>query len=130
MGIRILQRIAIIWKKSFALIEIAIHVLQNKVIISVWALFVILLCDLMVFFRWMDGTFLELDGESMEAEIDEFYREMYKLFRLFQQKQKKAPTEKKRTVRHKGVMGNPTLTMCSSVLDQIKEFKVRKLEEY
>lgn len=129
MGIRILQRIAIIWKKSFALIEIAIHVLQNKVIISVWALlfcFVIL----WVFFRWMDGTFLELDGESMEAEIDEFYREMYKLLRLFQQKQKKAPTEKKRTVRHKGVMGNPTLTMCSSVLDQIKEFKVRKLEEY
>ncbi|KAF4799422.1 Dynein heavy chain 7, axonemal [Turdus rufiventris] len=73
--------------------------------------------------RWMDGTFLELDGESMEAEIDEFYREMYKLLRLFQQKQKKAPMEKKRTVRHKGVMGNPTLTMCSSVLDQIKEFK-------
>lgn len=79
----------------------------------------------MFFFRWMDGTFLELDGESMEAEIDEFYREMYKLLRLFQQKQKKAPT-----VRHKGVMGNPTLTMCSSVLDQIKEFKVRKPEEY
>uniref|UniRef100_A0A803VKC7 Dynein axonemal heavy chain 12 n=1 Tax=Ficedula albicollis TaxID=59894 RepID=A0A803VKC7_FICAL len=43
----------------------------------------------MFFVRWMDGTFLELDGESMEAEVDEFYREMYKLLRLFQQKQKK-----------------------------------------
>ncbi|OWK63542.1 Dynein heavy chain 7, axonemal [Lonchura striata] len=73
--------------------------------------------------RWMDGTFLELDGESMEAEIDEFYREMYKLLRLFQQKQKKAAMEKKKPVRHKAVTGNPTLTMCSSVLDQIKEFK-------
>uniref|UniRef100_U3K1D6 Dynein axonemal heavy chain 12 n=1 Tax=Ficedula albicollis TaxID=59894 RepID=U3K1D6_FICAL len=72
--------------------------------------------------RWMDGTFLELDGESMEAEVDEFYREMYKLLRLFQQKQKKALTEK-RPARHKAVTGNPTLTMCSSVLDQIKEFK-------
>uniref|UniRef100_A0A8C9MJV2 Dynein axonemal heavy chain 12 n=1 Tax=Serinus canaria TaxID=9135 RepID=A0A8C9MJV2_SERCA len=46
--------------------------------------------------RWMDGTFLELDGESMETEIDEFYREMYKLLRLFQQKQKKAAAEKKK----------------------------------
>uniref|UniRef100_A0A803V3Y9 Dynein axonemal heavy chain 12 n=1 Tax=Ficedula albicollis TaxID=59894 RepID=A0A803V3Y9_FICAL len=49
----------------------------------------------MFFVRWMDGTFLELDGESMEAEVDEFYREMYKLLRLFQQKQKKALTEKR-----------------------------------
>uniref|UniRef100_A0A803V8V9 Dynein axonemal heavy chain 12 n=1 Tax=Ficedula albicollis TaxID=59894 RepID=A0A803V8V9_FICAL len=54
----------------------------------------------MFFVRWMDGTFLELDGESMEAEVDEFYREMYKLLRLFQQKQKKALTEK-RPARHK-----------------------------
>ncbi|XP_039551458.1 dynein heavy chain 12, axonemal [Passer montanus] len=71
--------------------------------------------------RWMDGTFLELDGESMESEIDEFYREMYKLLRLFQQKLKKAATEKKKAVRTG--RDNPTLTMCSSVLDQIKEFK-------
>ncbi|XP_074405907.1 dynein axonemal heavy chain 12 [Zonotrichia albicollis] len=73
--------------------------------------------------RWMDGNFLELNGESMEIEVDEFYREMYKLFRLFQQKQKKAATEKKKAARYTGLMGNPTLTMCSSVLEQIKEFK-------
>lgn len=93
------------------------------------ATLVILFCNLMFFLRWMDGTFLELNGETMEAEIDEFYREMYKLLRLFQQKQKKGPGEKKK-MRHKAVKGNPTLTMCSSVLDQIKEFKVRKCEGY
>uniref|UniRef100_A0A8C0VU60 Dynein axonemal heavy chain 12 n=1 Tax=Cyanistes caeruleus TaxID=156563 RepID=A0A8C0VU60_CYACU len=60
--------------------------------------------------RWMDGTFLELNGEIMEVEIDEFYREMYKMLRLFQQKQKK-DLDKKKTVRHKGVRGNPTLTI-------------------
>uniref|UniRef100_A0A8C3E132 Dynein axonemal heavy chain 12 n=1 Tax=Corvus moneduloides TaxID=1196302 RepID=A0A8C3E132_CORMO len=49
----------------------------------------------------MDGTFLELDGESMEAEMDEFYREMYKLLRLFQQKQKKAASDKKKMLRRK-----------------------------
>uniref|UniRef100_A0A8C3DV64 Dynein axonemal heavy chain 12 n=1 Tax=Corvus moneduloides TaxID=1196302 RepID=A0A8C3DV64_CORMO len=61
--------------------------------------------------RWMDGTFLELDGESMEAEMDEFYREMYKLLRLFQQKQKKAASDKKKMLRRKAVKGNPTLTI-------------------
>uniref|UniRef100_A0A8D2QK81 Dynein axonemal heavy chain 12 n=1 Tax=Zonotrichia albicollis TaxID=44394 RepID=A0A8D2QK81_ZONAL len=61
--------------------------------------------------RWMDGNFLELNGESMEIEVDEFYREMYKLFRLFQQKQKKAATEKKKAARYTGLMGNPTLTI-------------------
>lgn len=78
----------------------------------------------------MDGTLLELNGESMEAEIDEFYREMYKLLRVFQQKQKKASPDKKKPVRPKAVRGNATITMCSSVVDQIKEFKVRKREGY
>uniref|UniRef100_A0A8C5TGG8 Dynein axonemal heavy chain 12 n=1 Tax=Malurus cyaneus samueli TaxID=2593467 RepID=A0A8C5TGG8_9PASS len=74
--------------------------------------------------RWMDGTFLELNGESMEVEVDEFYREMYKLLRFFQQKQKRAPQDRKKPARRKvGVKGNPTITMCSSVVDQIKDFK-------
>ncbi|XP_069721684.1 dynein axonemal heavy chain 12 [Phaenicophaeus curvirostris] len=81
--------------------------------------------------RWMDGTFLELDGESMEAEIDEFFREMYKLSRLFQQKQKKIQQEgekpsQQRTVEKKAeeeTKANTTFTMCSSVLQQIKDFK-------
>ncbi|NXE11184.1 DYH7 protein, partial [Lophotis ruficrista] len=81
--------------------------------------------------RWMDGTFLELCGETMEAEVDDFFREMYKMSRLFQQKQKKAGQEWKkasqpRTVEEKieeAAKANPTLKMCSSVLEQIKDFK-------
>ncbi|NWI88768.1 DYH7 protein, partial [Pitta sordida] len=72
--------------------------------------------------RWMDGVFLELNGESMEAELDEFYREMYKLSRLLRQKQKKVQQDRKKTPRDKP-KGNPTLTMCSAVLEQIKDFK-------
>ncbi|NXF75625.1 DYH7 protein, partial [Sclerurus mexicanus] len=79
--------------------------------------------------RWMDGTFLELNGESMEAELDEFYRELYKVSRLFQQK-KKMPQDRKKTPQPKEevktvkpVKANPTLAMCSSVLGQIQGFK-------
>ncbi|NWU76504.1 DYH7 protein, partial [Onychorhynchus coronatus] len=79
--------------------------------------------------RWMDGTFLELNGESMEAELDEFYRELYKVTKLFQQR-KKMPQDRKKTPRPKeeaktvkAVKGNTTLTMCSSVLEQVKDFK-------
>uniref|UniRef100_A0A663MBB4 Dynein axonemal heavy chain 12 n=1 Tax=Athene cunicularia TaxID=194338 RepID=A0A663MBB4_ATHCN len=61
------------------------------------------------FFRWMDGTFLELDGESMEAEVDEFYREIYKVSRIFQQKQKKIQQELKKTPQHKTNI--PTVTI-------------------
>ncbi|XP_010136445.1 PREDICTED: dynein heavy chain 12, axonemal-like, partial [Buceros rhinoceros silvestris] len=80
--------------------------------------------------RWMDGTLLELNSESIEAETDEFYREMYKVSRLFQQKQKKIQEEQKKALQHETAEekaeeteANPTLTMCSSVLEQIKDFK-------
>ncbi|XP_032050232.1 dynein heavy chain 12, axonemal [Aythya fuligula] len=80
--------------------------------------------------RWMDGAFLELNGEVMEAEIDDFSREIYKMSKLFQEKQKKIQQELKktqhRTVEEKKgeeIKANPTLTMCSSVLEQIKGFK-------
>ncbi|XP_009991828.1 PREDICTED: dynein heavy chain 12, axonemal [Chaetura pelagica] len=39
--------------------------------------------------RWMDEVCSEQDVESMEAEVEEFYSEMDKALRLFQQKQKK-----------------------------------------
>lgn len=81
----------------------------------------------------MDGAFLELNGESMEAEVDDFSREIYKMSKLFQQKQKKIQQELKKTSQHRTVeekkgeeiKANPTLTMCSSVLEQIKDFKVK-----
>ncbi|XP_054243607.1 dynein axonemal heavy chain 12 [Indicator indicator] len=81
--------------------------------------------------RWMDGTFLELNGESVEAETDEFLREIIKFSRLFQQRQKKIQQEQKKTPQRKTLgekteeetKANPTLSMCSSVLEHIKDFK-------
>uniref|UniRef100_A0A8C3KWS1 Dynein axonemal heavy chain 12 n=1 Tax=Calidris pygmaea TaxID=425635 RepID=A0A8C3KWS1_9CHAR len=68
--------------------------------------------------RWMDGTFLELNGESMEAEVDEFFREIYKASRLFQQKKKKIQQELKKTTQHRTAEEkaeeetNPTVTIA------------------
>ncbi|XP_030314514.1 dynein heavy chain 12, axonemal [Calypte anna] len=81
--------------------------------------------------RWMDGAFLELNGESMEAEVDEFFREIYKASKAFPQKQKKMHQESKKAPKSKtagekpeeDTKANPTVKMCSLVLEQIKEFK-------
>lgn len=69
----------------------------------------------------------------MEAELDEFSREIYKMSKLFQQKQKKIQQELKKTLhrtaeekREEEIKTNPTLTMCSSVLEQMKDFKVKE----
>uniref|UniRef100_A0A3B4UUS5 Dynein axonemal heavy chain 12 n=1 Tax=Seriola dumerili TaxID=41447 RepID=A0A3B4UUS5_SERDU len=43
--------------------------------------------------RWMDGCFQDLDGESMEVKVDEFFREIFKMLKFFQQKQNKAEQE-------------------------------------
>ena len=81
----------------------------------------------------MDGSFLELNGEGMEMEVDELFRESYKMHKSFHQKQKKADQEqdkradsgkRKRKQEDKGKQENPILLMCSRALDQIKEFKV------
>uniref|UniRef100_A0A8D2L0F3 Dynein axonemal heavy chain 12 n=1 Tax=Varanus komodoensis TaxID=61221 RepID=A0A8D2L0F3_VARKO len=81
--------------------------------------------------RWMDGAFLDLNGERMETEVDEFFREIYKTLRFFQQKLKKAEIEKKKSVRRAVVeervdeekKDSPTISMCSAVMEQIKDFK-------
>ncbi|XP_053147136.1 dynein axonemal heavy chain 12 isoform X3 [Hemicordylus capensis] len=82
--------------------------------------------------RWMDGAFLDLNGESMEAEVDEFFREIYKTLRFFQQKQKKAEIERKKSAQRRPVSDerveeekkdNPTIRMCAVVMEQIKDFK-------
>ncbi|KAJ6668326.1 hypothetical protein lerEdw1_015703 [Lerista edwardsae] len=82
--------------------------------------------------RWMDGAFLDLNGESMEAEVDEFFREVYKTLRFFQQKQKKAEIEKKKSAQRRTVVDekvdeekkdSPTILMCAAVMEQIKDFK-------
>uniref|UniRef100_H3DKJ5 Dynein axonemal heavy chain 7 n=1 Tax=Tetraodon nigroviridis TaxID=99883 RepID=H3DKJ5_TETNG len=48
--------------------------------------------------RWMDGSFLDLDGEKMAVKVDEFLREIFNMLKFFQQRQKKAGLEKKKEV--------------------------------
>ncbi|XP_041655296.1 dynein heavy chain 12, axonemal [Cheilinus undulatus] len=83
-------------------------------------------------YRWMDGSFQDLDGESMEGMVDEFYREIFKMLKVFQQKQNKAeqemekmsgPTKRRQSVDSPRKQENPTVLLCSTVMEQIKEFK-------
>lgn len=34
----------------------------------------------------MDGAFLDLEAEAIEAEVDEYWREIYKIQKIFNQK--------------------------------------------
>lgn len=90
-----------------------------------------------MFFRWIDGAFLDLNGESMEAEVDEFFREVYKMMKLFQQKEKKAEQEKKKGTHHRSLTDDKVeeekkesriVLMCSSIIEQIKAFKVYTIQ--
>lgn len=81
--------------------------------------------------RWMDGSFLDLNGESIELEVEEYIREIYKMQKFFQQKHKKAEQEKEKIA---GLKRKPkeeedkqesaTILICTSVVEQVKEFKV------
>ncbi|XP_029012096.1 dynein axonemal heavy chain 12 [Betta splendens] len=82
--------------------------------------------------RWMDGSFQDLDGESMEVKLDEFYREIFKMQKSFQQKQNKAEQEMEKiagkTRQRPGEddqkkQESSTIALCSMVIQQIKEFK-------
>ncbi|KAA8590936.1 hypothetical protein FQN60_001879 [Etheostoma spectabile] len=80
--------------------------------------------------RWMDGSFQGLDGESMEVKVDEFFREIFKMLKFFQQKQNKAVQEKEKNAGRRQPteddpkkLESPTVLLCSTVMEQIKEFK-------
>uniref|UniRef100_A0A2K5C563 Dynein axonemal heavy chain 12 n=1 Tax=Aotus nancymaae TaxID=37293 RepID=A0A2K5C563_AOTNA len=82
--------------------------------------------------RWMDGGFLDLNEESMKADVEEFSREIFKTLKFFQMKLKKELQEKrkvagKRLLEEEKIeeesKENPTITMCSTVMEQIKAFK-------
>uniref|UniRef100_A0A671G5X3 Dynein axonemal heavy chain 12 n=1 Tax=Rhinolophus ferrumequinum TaxID=59479 RepID=A0A671G5X3_RHIFE len=71
--------------------------------------------------RWMDGGFLDLNGESMEADVDEFSREIFKTLKFFQMKQKKEIQEQRKAAKRRSLgeekieeqpKDNPTITMC------------------
>ena len=44
----------------------------------------------------MDGGFLDLNGEAMETDVEEFSREIFKTLKFFQTKQKKELQEKRK----------------------------------
>ena len=51
--------------------------------------------------RWLDGAFLELDAENIEAEVDDYYRELYKIQKLFNLKMKKMTVEREERERER-----------------------------
>ncbi|XP_067384444.1 dynein axonemal heavy chain 12 [Channa argus] len=82
--------------------------------------------------RWMNGSFQDLDGESMETKVDEFLKEIFKMLKFFQQKQKRAEQEMEKiagkTQQQPGDDDSrkqepPTLFLCSTVMKQINTFK-------
>ncbi|XP_064633435.1 dynein axonemal heavy chain 12-like isoform X2 [Lineus longissimus] len=93
--------------------------------------------------KWMDGAFLGLDSQAIEAEVDEYWRELYKIQKIFNNKFKKLMLEKEEKDREKkkkrrqmedageevgkdedDVIQTPaSLTVCNQVQDGIKDFK-------
>lgn len=76
---------------------------------------------------------MDLNGESMEADVDEFSREVFKTLKFFQTKQKKELQERRKAARKQSLIEekpeeepkeNPTIAMCTIVMEQIKVFKV------
>ncbi|XP_052285538.1 dynein axonemal heavy chain 12-like isoform X2 [Dreissena polymorpha] len=94
--------------------------------------------------KWMDGAFLDLEAEAIEAEVDEYWREIYKIQKAFNQKMKKMQIEideinrerkkKKRLAEEDGqetgdlepeVELHPpaAVGVCNSVQDMMTDFK-------
>jgi dynein heavy chain len=82
--------------------------------------------------KWMDGGFLDLDAEQIDAEVDEFWREFFKVYKIFQQQQKAKEKERgPKSVRRSIAAGAEeedgsslaAMRICNTVQNQIKEFK-------
>ena len=96
----------------------------------------------------MDGAFLDLEAEAIEAEVDEYWRELYKVQKVFNNKLKKLQMEKEERDREKKkkrraqteteegeekkeevedeVKMPEALKVTNNVQDQIKDFKVSR----
>ena len=94
--------------------------------------------------RWMDGAFLDLEAEAIEGEVDEYWRELYKIHKVFNNKLKKSNAEReerererKKKLRHTEdpeqlaklkeepeVVPPAALNVCNLVQDNMKDFKV------
>ena len=93
----------------------------------------------------MDGAFLDLEAEAIEGEVDEYWREIYKIQKIFNTKVKKMQIEideinrerkkKRRMAEEDGQEGADieadevlhipaAVTVCNTVQDNMTEFKV------
>ena len=91
----------------------------------------------------MDGSFVDLEAETIEGEVDEYWRELYKIQKLFNNKLKRMQAEreererdrkkrKKYTEGEEGEGDKPepevvppaALSVCNSVQDNMRDFKV------
>ena len=95
----------------------------------------------------MDGSFLDLEAESIEGEVDEYWRELYKIQKIFNNKLKRmqaereeAERERKKRKKYTDDSANPSedkpepevvppqaAAICNTVQEQMKEFKVSGL---
>lgn len=95
--------------------------------------------------RWMDGAFMDLDAEQVEAEVDEYTRDIYKVQKVFNSRLKKLQLEvddrnreRKKRRRHAEENGQEVapedqdevlvqpqgMEICNKVQDSMREFKV------
>ncbi|CAH1783738.1 unnamed protein product, partial [Owenia fusiformis] len=51
--------------------------------------------------KWMDGAFLDLDAEQVEGELDEYWRDVYKVQKVFNNKLKKLLLEQEERERER-----------------------------
>lgn len=92
--------------------------------------------------KWMDGNFGALDAEQIEGELDEYWRELYKVQKIFNQKLKKLQAEKEERDRERKkkrrqqseeeqeevqeeaeIQPPAALLACNKVQDKMREFK-------
>lgn len=80
----------------------------------------------------MDGSFADLDGEGMEVKLDESFREIFKMLKHFQQKKSKNKQDTQKTTglsrqrrseEDTNKNESPSI-LCSTALEEVKEFKV------
>lgn len=93
----------------------------------------------------MDGAFMDLDAEHVEAEVDEYTRDIYKVQKVFNSRLKKLQLEvddrnreRKKRRRHAEENGQEVapedqdevlvppqgMEICTKVQDSMREFKV------
>ncbi|XP_021341821.1 dynein heavy chain 12, axonemal-like isoform X1 [Mizuhopecten yessoensis] len=94
--------------------------------------------------KWMDGSFLDLDAEIVDAEVDDYNRELYKIQKVFSNRLKKLQIEvddrnRDRKKRRRGaeesgeeikpedqdeVLHPPqAVGVCTNVMDSMRDFK-------